>query len=132
MTAHPLARMVEHSGLTLQLNEGQLTLKGKRTAVDAWAPRLRQFKAELSAALISDASNDPQFKDELEDVALQEAFYERAAILEHDGGLSLPEAEAQAAVEVYSIFLSAWNQEHALQQGQSGATDNDVGAANDE
>lgn len=56
MSAGALIRQAEEAGVTLRLVDGKLKAVGALTAVQSWAPRLREHKSELIEAL---ASNDP-------------------------------------------------------------------------
>ena len=90
MNPPELLRHLEAQGLTLTLTPGNgLAASPKRLITPELADRIRQHKPALIAALQArQAQPDP------EDV--REFYAERAAIMEHDGGLPRPEAEAQA------------------------------------
>jgi len=77
MTAATIIRDAEGSGVRLTLTAaGTIKILGEEAAVARWLPIIREHKPEL--------------------VSMLEAFEERAAILEFDGGLAREQAEAEA------------------------------------
>jgi hypothetical protein len=51
MSADTLIRRALDAGVELSFVDGKLKVTGKRSAVESWTPRLRQYKAELIEAL---------------------------------------------------------------------------------
>jgi len=90
MNASAIVQAARADGVRLTLcPSGALKAIGDGEAVNRWLPSLRANKAELLAALASQAA------DEAED--LREFFDESAGIMEHDAGLPRPEAQIEAA-----------------------------------
>ena len=107
MNAATLLADLSTAGVRLAVTErGTLRYQGDQSAVDHWLPQIRQYKAEL-LALLSDDTGPPQLTPD-QHSGIHEAIAERAAIQEHDGGLSRSEAEAQArgAMRVYRYRLT--------------------------
>lgn len=76
-------------GVILTLSpSGGLKLKGKREVIRRWIPTFKAHKPELLRLL--DEAIPPAVED------LREFYEERAAILEHDGGLPPEIAETEA------------------------------------
>lgn len=107
MNAATLLANLRSAGVRLAVTErGTLRYQGDPSTVDQWLPRIRQYKAELLALLSTDIGLSPLTPEQRN--GIREAIAERAAIQEHDGGLSRPEAEAQArcAMRVYRYRLT--------------------------
>ncbi len=83
MNALNLIQEVTRAGATMTLEGGDLVLSGARPLPDDLVEQLRRHKPEVVATL----KNEP---------VDPEAYEERAAIMEYDGGLSREEAEAFA------------------------------------
>jgi len=95
------------AGLRLAVTErGTLRYQGDQSVVDRWLPEIRQRKAEL-LALLATSTEPPDLTLEQRN-GIQDVIAERAAIQEHDGGISRSEAEAQAshAMRVYRYRLT--------------------------
>lgn len=90
MSPTEIIERATEEGVLLALSpSGNISAIGDQSAIDRWLPTIRQSKAVIIAELQC-AADEPDADDALE-------FYqERAAIAEFDGGLSRPEAEAQA------------------------------------
>lgn len=107
MNATTLLANLRAAGVRLDITErGTLRYQGDQSAVDCWLPRIRQCKAELLALLAADTSPPPLTPEQRNGIL--DAVAERAAIQEHDGGLSRSEAEAQSrrAMRVYRYRLT--------------------------
>lgn len=107
MNAATLLANVRAAGVRLDITErGTLHYRGDQSAVDRWLPRIRQCKAELMALLSADTVPPPLTPDQR--AGIHEAIAERAAIHEHDGGLSRSEADSRArrAMRVYRYRLT--------------------------
>ena len=76
-------------GVTLRFDSGKLKITGDGEAVNRWLPLIRESKAEIIEALKVGAGDTVEPID-------REAWEERAAIAEFDGGLTRPDAEALA------------------------------------
>jgi hypothetical protein len=74
-------------GVTLRLDAGRLKITGDTAAVNRWLPLIREHKVDLLAALKVGAGDTAEPID-------REAWEERAAIAEYDGGLIRADAEA--------------------------------------
>ena len=61
MSAVTLIREAQDAGVALRMVDGKLKAVGKLSAVQSWAPRLREHKLELIEAL---AANDPNSQPE--------------------------------------------------------------------
>ncbi len=87
MTPATIIRQAQADGVKLALSpSGTIKAVGNGEAVNRWLPVIREHKAELV--------------DELRAVMIdREAFEERAAIMEFDGGLTRAEAERLAFLE---------------------------------
>lgn len=83
MNAVHLIEQVRYAGGIIRVEGGKLKLIAPRPLAPDLVETLRAHKAELLATLTGEG--------------LREAFEERAAILEHDAGLSRPQAELEAA-----------------------------------
>lgn len=82
MSAAALIGEARSSGVTLWHDAGRVRYRGPRTAVMRVLPMLAAYRDDLAEALRLEAQ--------------AEAFEERAAIMEYDGGLSRGDAEASA------------------------------------
>jgi hypothetical protein len=83
MTPETIIREAQAEGVALALSPaGTIKATGDKAALERWLPVLREHKAGLLACLWAEM--------------LREHYEERAAILEHDGGLPRTEAEASA------------------------------------
>lgn len=93
-------------GIVLALApDGGLTFKGPRRATDKWVPILRATKPAVVAHLNRAAPDSSPW-----DATDWHAYYdERAAILEYEGGLPRPEAEARA----WECCIGEWLVHHA-------------------
>lgn len=100
MSAATLLDQARDAGITLRLVGDQLKVKGLLVILDAWAPRLHPHKDELHDLLRQEAANEVQPARSSDSRAVHEAFEERAAILEFEGGLARADAEAQATREL--------------------------------
>lgn len=78
-------------GVTLRIDSGKLKITGNATAVNRWLPLIREHKVDLLAALKVGAG-DTAAAEPFD----REAWEERAAIAEYDGGLIRADAEALA------------------------------------
>ena len=76
-------------GVTVRLDGGKLKVIGDAAAVNRWLPMIRKHKPEMIDLLEVGADSTVEPFD-------REAFEERAAICEFDGGLSRTDAEAIA------------------------------------
>lgn len=100
MTAATLLRDVLDAGLELRLDGDVLKLAGDANAVQAWAPRLRPFKAELIAWLLESSQlthellravmrccdhhgDDAAARDQMRDDVLAMPPHLRADLLDH-------------------------------------------------
>ncbi|NEX20924.1 hypothetical protein G3480_11465 [Thiorhodococcus mannitoliphagus] len=98
MTAAALLANLAAQGIELTLTErGTLRYRGDRAAVDAWLPEIRTHKPEL-IGLLRDRQPPaiPSLTAE-QRADVTESLAERAAIMQHDGGLPRQQAEVQAA-----------------------------------
>lgn len=98
MTAATLLSDLEAQGIELTLTErGTLRYRGDKAVMDYWLPEIRNHKSELIRLLRDPhpALMSPLTADQHN--GIQEAITERAAIQEHDGGLSRSKADLQAA-----------------------------------
>ena len=81
------------AGVILVLSKtGTIKASGKQSAIDRWLPAIREHKLAIIAALKVGAGDTPEPFD-------REAFEERSAICEFDGGLCREDAEALAWLE---------------------------------
>lgn len=87
MTPATIIEQARADGVTLALSPaGCIKAAGNGEAVNRWLPVLREHKAELLDELRAGMVD-------------REAFEERAAIMEFDGGLTRAEAERLALLE---------------------------------
>lgn len=100
MNATALLRQAQAAGITLRLADGQLKVRGTLRILHEWAPRLRPVKRELVELLRQATVNESWPLESPDRDSVREAFEERAAIQEFDGGLKRAEAEFRAAREV--------------------------------
>lgn len=101
MTPGAIIREAQAEGVRLAISDtGTLKATGDGAAVESWLPTIRRHKDALIAEL-QGAANDPAAAID------REAFDERAAILEFDGGLSRAEAEQRAA-ELFGLTIGPW------------------------
>lgn len=116
MNVIELIRAAANDGVYLLRSGDHLKVVGLGTRVKAWAPRLRIVKDKLLE--VSDLTiSDPIDKldsavDLIED--LQEAFHERAAIMQFDGGLPKDLAERMAAHSVFAPYSAVPAGLHAI------------------
>jgi hypothetical protein len=90
MTPATIIQQARKDGVILTLsNSGTLKASGDSETVDRWLPVIRGCKPEIIAALIVGAGETAEPFD-------REAFEERAAICEFDGGLCREDSEAIA------------------------------------
>lgn len=110
-----LIHTAANDGVYLPRSGEHLTVVDLGTRVMAWAPRLRLVKNKLleisflaSSGLINglDSAAD-------QDVDLLEAFQERSAIMQFDGGLPQNLAERMAAYSVYATYSAIPTRLHA-------------------
>lgn len=80
-------------GVTLRLDSGKLKITGDATAVNRWLPLIREHKDDLLAEMRVGAATT------VVEPIDREAWEERAAIAEYDGGLIRADAEAVAWAE---------------------------------
>lgn len=123
MNAIDLIRAAANDGVYLLRSGDHLKVVGLGTRVKAWAPRLRIVKdklLEVSDLTISDSIENGAV-DVIED--LQEAFQERAAIMQFDGGLPKDLAERMAAHSVFAPYSAVPPGLHAI--GSTGEHDLD-------
>lgn len=104
MTAATLLADLEAQGIELTLTEhGTLRYRGDKATVDGWLAEIRAHKSELIGLLLDRHPPDipPLTAEQQADIT--EAIEERAAIQEHDGGLSRSQADMQAtrAMRIY-------------------------------
>lgn len=107
MNAATLLANLRAAGVRLAVTErGTLRYRGDERTVDCWLPQIRQRKGELLALLSANATPPPLTPAQRNEI--REVIAERAAIQEHDGGLSRPDAEAQAhrAMRIYRYRLT--------------------------
>ena len=93
MTPQAIIRGAAADGVALAISPtGNIRAKGAREAVNRWTYVVRQHKPELLDVLrqAQRHHNAPAFD--------RDTFEERAAIVEHDGGLSRDEAERLATI----------------------------------
>ena len=94
MTPAAILNATKAEGVNLALSgTGTIKATGDGVVVNRWLPLIREQKAGIIAAL-QEAANDSTTHGQYE--AAREAFEERAAIIEFDGGLSRAEAERLA------------------------------------
>lgn len=93
MTAAALLHQCHNAGLALRLDHGDIVISGPADARSRLLPEIRQAKPALVAILAADHQAD-----------IEEATAERAAIMEHDGGL--PRDRAQAVAELAGQFYA--------------------------
>jgi hypothetical protein len=87
-------QQIRGDGVMLALSpSGGLKVGGRPSAVQKWLPDIRSHKPDIVACLQSEFAK-------LQEEARAEAFEERAAIMEFDGGLSREEAERAALLDV--------------------------------
>ena len=86
-----MIQQLERHGLTLTLDGDRLRVAPRNAITPPLAELIRSHKPALIADL---QARQAQPCPDLEDV--REFYEERAAIIEYDGGLSRPEAEAEA------------------------------------
>ncbi len=103
----PMLQQLERHGLTLTLDGDRLLVAPRNAITPPLADLIREHKPALIAAL---QARQAQPGPDLED--MREFYEERAAIIEYDGGLSRPEAEAEAVRLVAVRFR--------LHQGEGG------------
>lgn len=104
MTAATLLADLEAQGIELTLTEhGTLRYRGDKAAVDGWLPEILDHKPELIGLLRDRHSPTIPPLTAEQKAAITEAIEERAAIQEHDGGLSRSQADRQAtrAMRIY-------------------------------
>jgi hypothetical protein len=83
-------QQIRDDGVTLALSpSGDLKVGGRPSAVQRWLPDIRAHKPDIVACLQSEFAK-----------LQEEAFEERAAIMEFDGGLPREEAERAALLDV--------------------------------
>lgn len=87
MTPAAFVDRARAAGVTLWGEGGVLRYRGPREAVEKLVPVFKAHKPVILAAIDASARESDD---------LREYFRERAAILEHDAGLSKPEAELEA------------------------------------
>ena len=100
MSPADLLSAATSAGLALRVESGALRVRGPQDALAAWAPMLKAHKPAL-VALLTTPPPRPTTAPPCE------SWEERAAILEHDGGLSRTEAEEQATCRRWLIRLAA-------------------------
>lgn len=105
MTVGLLVRLAQRAKLSLRLRGGALTVQGRSSAVAAWAPELRRFKASITEYLLGVSNNGADHGCALDEHRYIEMFEERAGVLEFEAGMSRHAAEARAALEVYSVAV---------------------------
>lgn len=89
MNPEVIIKLVSSEGITLSLSsDGLLQVTGGVTALQRQLPILSRYEQALTAALAAPAHQPAPFDEE--------AFEERAAICEFDGGLDREEAEGIA------------------------------------
>lgn len=98
-----LVRLAQRAGLSLQLRGGALIVQGRASAVAAWAPELRRFKARITKYLKEASNNGTEHGPEVDEDLYVEMFEERAGVLEFEAGMSRRVAEVRSALEVYSL-----------------------------
>ena len=109
MSPAELLAAAASAGLALRVESGALRVRGPQAAVAEWAPRLKEHKPELIALLQppSRQANPAPIPPAKPAAPPCESWEERAAILEHDAGLSRAEAEEQATCRRWLIRLAA-------------------------
>lgn len=105
MTLGLLVRLAQRAGLSLQLRGGALTVQGRSSAVAAWAPELRRFKARITEYLLGAPNNGADHCLGRDEDRYIEMFEERAGVLEFEAGMSRHAAEVRSALEVYSAAI---------------------------
>jgi hypothetical protein len=96
MTPSTILRLAEKDGVSLELTSaGALKVAGGRAAVSRWLPTIRTHKPDLLAVLAANNESDHD--------TLNEAFEERAAIMEYDGGFTRLEAEQRARSDLATL-----------------------------
>ena len=98
MTPTDLLTAATTAGLALRVEAGALRVRGPQDALAAWAPMLKAHKPAL-VALLTTPPPRPTTAPPCE------SWEERAAILEHDAGLSRTDAEEQAPNRRWLIHL---------------------------
>jgi len=86
VNATALVAETRAAGIALWHADGCVQYRGPKKALEIALPKLAAFKAAVVEALQTEAR--------------AEAFEERAAIMEHDGGLARDEAEAAARLRM--------------------------------
>ena len=98
------------AGITFRARGDRLAVESKRPLIEPQREWIRTHKAQLLRALLrpgegsaADPTPDPPYLSDHDQEALAEAFEERAAIQEHEGGLPRVDAEeaARSALRVY-------------------------------
>ncbi|NEX19758.1 hypothetical protein G3480_05420 [Thiorhodococcus mannitoliphagus] len=98
MTATALLADLAAHGIELRVTDrGTLRYQGDKAAVHGWLPQIRKYKTELIGLLRNCHPPDIPPLSAEQRAAITEAIGERAAIMEHDGGLTRQQAEVQAA-----------------------------------
>lgn len=100
MNALHLIAEVTRAGGAIRANGDRLDLEAPRPLPDDLIERIRQHKAEILAAL------ENEMHQEIIEAA-REAAEERAAILEHDGGLSRTKADEVAKL-AEAFYAHLW------------------------
>ena len=93
-----LLEEAREAGLTVRADGERLRIRGPRRA-EPMVQRLIAHKADVLAALTA-PSPDPEIRVEDLDMDWRVEWEERAAIMEHDGGLPRERAEALALAEI--------------------------------
>ena len=106
MNIFDMLRAAANDRVYVMLSGNNLKVVGLGSHVKSWAPRLRHIKAQLlnEASLNrSGPANEHIYAVDLSG-GLQEAFQERAAIMQFDGGLPQELAERLAAQYVLGPY----------------------------
>jgi hypothetical protein len=99
MTPATIIAKMTADGLRLALTPvGTISARGDQAAVDRWLPIIREYKPGIVVAL-QETANDLHSVD-------PEAFEERAAMREYDGGYSRQDAELLAAWEMTQALFA--------------------------
>ena len=111
MNAATLIRAAEHAGLRLALTvAGAVKCSGPKLVTERWAPQLRQYKAEIVAALTAANDGEPPVRQlsvgEQSALAIAERAIAQAALTDEQKASRLTDLRRDPAIAKF--WALAW------------------------